>query len=89
MEELRKLYYEFEKITDSYRGSRTDWKEKCDRLEKLAAAVSELKIRHSRNSLFHSWIRDRLREEIRGELIRVWKLAQTEPGSSGEKPDCR
>ena len=89
MGELRKLYYEFERITDSYRGSRTDWKEKCGRLEELARAVSCLKIRRSRNSLFYSWVREKLREEVREEFIRVWRMAEAEPESRGEKPDCR
>lgn len=83
MEELRKLFYEFERITDSYRGSRTDWEEKCDRLEKLVSGISDLKIRECRYSRFYAWIREKLREEVREEFIRVWKLA------AGEKTDSR
>lgn len=83
MEELRKLFYEFERITDSYRGSRTDWKEKCDCLENLVSRISALKIRDCKYSRFYAWTREKLREEVREEFIRVWKLA------AGKEADSR
>lgn len=68
-------YYNlYQKIIDSYRGDKTDWKEKCNHLKILAQNVSELEVRDCKNKKFYSWLKRALVNEIREELMRVWKL---------------